>query len=94
LSSLFCSELVAETLKSLGIVPQSVNASNITPKDFDQLTYDERLHFRHYGQGDFALEKGSSFLEPFRIVFDPAKHVNSNVEIDVLQTNSLPPKHE
>jgi len=71
-----------------------VNASNITPKEFDQLTYEEKLHFRHYGEGDFALERGSSFMEPFRIVFDPAKHKDSDVAVEVLQTNSLPPKHE
>jgi len=94
LSTLFCSELVAQTLKSLGVVPESLNSSNITPKDFDELTYEEKLHFRHYGEGDFVLEKGSTFLEPFRIIFDPAKHADTNVAIDVLQTNPLPPKHE
>eukprot|EP01124_Arcella_intermedia_P032572 TRINITY_DN7620_c0_g1_i2.p1 TRINITY_DN7620_c0_g1~~TRINITY_DN7620_c0_g1_i2.p1 ORF type:complete len:213 (+),score=49.83 TRINITY_DN7620_c0_g1_i2:678-1316(+) len=67
LSSVFCSELVAATLRKFGL--WEGNASNITPKDFDKETYTNPT-----GPSDFCLQKGASLMDPIRIVFDLSKY--------------------
>jgi len=73
LSSVFCSELVAATLKSMEMVKSDLNCTNITPKDFDRMTYQHRLHVNHSGKDDFEVVKGY-LMEPFRLVFNMAKY--------------------
>jgi len=74
LQSVFCSELVAATLKYMGLLPENINASNFTPKDFDKITYGNRLHFNHSGKDDLELLFNAQLMEPIRIVFNHQKH--------------------
>jgi len=85
LQSVFCSELVAATLKYMGVLPETMNCSNITPKDFDKLTYNTRLHIHHYGKEDIELILNSRLMDPIRIVFNPQKYtakVKLRLDID------------
>eukprot|EP01125_Pyxidicula_operculata_P023052 TRINITY_DN9770_c0_g1_i1.p1 TRINITY_DN9770_c0_g1~~TRINITY_DN9770_c0_g1_i1.p1 ORF type:complete len:431 (+),score=71.51 TRINITY_DN9770_c0_g1_i1:53-1345(+) len=72
LSSVFCSELVAATLKSMDLI--SVNCTNITPKAFAKETYGRRLHPTHYGKDDFELDNGASLGETVRVIYNRSKY--------------------
>jgi len=74
LSSVFCSELVAATLKRMELIKKEINCTNMAPKDFDRITYQQRRHINHFGKDDFELERGGTLMEPFRIVFNLAKY--------------------
>jgi len=91
LSSFFCSELVAATLRSMELLAPKVNVSNFTPNDFDKVSY-QTFRIVHKGE-DFELEKGA-LMDPFRIIFNESKHNNSGVVLDVLCSDALPPKNE
>jgi len=93
LDSIFCSELVAATLKSMDMIKQEVNCTNVTPKDFDKVTYQQRRHINHFGKDDFELERGGSLMEPFRIVFNLAKYT-PNVHNTIAQSPPFSIKQE
>jgi len=84
LKSVFCSELVAATLKSMGLLPENINSTNYTPKDFDKETYAKRVHINHYGKDDIEFLLNAQLMEPFRIVFNPQKYTSKvTVRLDI-----------
>lgn len=52
LSSLFCSELVAESLQCMGIIPATYPSNEFTPKDFDQGKWIDKIMQSSYSYGD------------------------------------------
>jgi hypothetical protein len=85
LSSVFCSELVAATLKSMDLYHPEENSTNVTPKDFYSLTYQKRIHILHRDKEDFPLEKGASFDPEYRIILNEENymdHLASKIQTD------------
>jgi len=80
LNSIFCSELVAATLKNMDLISPDLNCSNVTPKDFDKTTYQHKIHIHHLGKDDFELLKGSSLMDPVRIVYNLSKYTQRVVD--------------
>jgi len=52
LSSLFCSELVAESLQCMGIIPDKYPSNEFTPKDFDQGKWIDKIMLPGFSYGN------------------------------------------
>jgi len=74
LESVFCSELVAATLKEMDFLEEHKNCTNITPKDFAKESYKYRLTSSHFGKHDFELGNGASLADAVRIIYNRAKY--------------------
>jgi len=83
LTTIFCSELVAATMKSMGLLPETTNSNNFVPRDF---TSDQRLD-----GADLAVLRGFRFEREVRIRLKPVQpsiDESAFVVIDAAQNSS------
>lgn len=77
--SLFCSELVAEVYRDIGILPKEINSSEYIPKSFSDMETDgfyEFWHSKHSNQSTLVDNKTHLSL-PYRIL-KPIKEKKKN----------------
>jgi hypothetical protein len=72
LSTVFCSELVAASLKHMGLLAPDTNSNNFVPRDF---TSDQRIDGR-----DITLLNGFTFTKEIRIRFKPKDPENKEIQ--------------
>jgi len=71
LSRTFCSELIIDCYKELGLLPNDLNSSNYLPKDFTVSEEKAKFHLRHpWDHKLFPLMKGTYLEEGVEVISD------------------------